>query len=257
MNGKDPTWDFANVLFAGPCNRFCPFCIGKEIPGRVNQENLDLFPLRNQDEFVNRIRDLVIPEVVFTGTTTDPQLYKHEEQLLLLLKEQLSGGESPVRFSVHTNGVLALQKIRVFNQYNRACISFPSFSPDIYEKMMGSRRVPDLAAIVRESEIPVKVSCIVNEHNFRDTDRFLDLAADAGIKRIVFRKLFGEARNFPILEDRAVESYYRENPVYRINGLEVTVWDFDRSTSKSINLFPDGTIGSSYLLARTPEFTRV
>jgi hypothetical protein len=30
--------------------------------------------------------------------------------------------------------------------------------------------------------------------------------------------------------------------------MEVTYWDFDTTTSSSINLFADGTLGASYLL---------
>ncbi len=245
-------YDFANILFSGPCNRFCPFCIGKEIPSRVNQENLSLLPLRNQDAFIEQVRELRIPEVVFTGTTTDPQLYRYEGELLAALREDLPD----TRFSVHTNGVLALRKIEIFNSYDRACISFPSFVPETYEKMMGSRIVPDLAEIVRASKIPVKVSCIVSEHNEGEIESFLKRLAEIGVRRAVIRKLYGETRRFRILEDHTPVRTYRENPVYEIDGMEVTVWDFDRSTSRSINLFPDGTIGSSYLLARTPEFNR-
>jgi hypothetical protein len=36
------TYDFANLLFSGPCNARCPFCIGQQVitpereqPGRV------------------------------------------------------------------------------------------------------------------------------------------------------------------------------------------------------------------------------
>lgn len=244
--------DFANILFAGPCNRFCPFCIGKEVPAEVNQDNLHLFPLRNQAAFIERVRQLQIPEVVFTGTTTDPQLYRYEGELLAALRSELPA----VRFSVHTNGVLALRKIETFNSYDRACISFPSFVPSTYYKMMGSRVVPDLAAIVRASRIPVKVSCIVNEHNEQEVESFLERLSAIGVRRAVMRKLYGETRAPGILTGRTPTHTYRENPVYDINGMEVTVWDFDRATSKSINLFPDGTIGSSYLLARTPEFNR-
>lgn len=244
--------DFANILFAGPCNRSCPFCIGKEVPDSVNVPNLDLFPLRNLDGFIREVRALSIPEVVFTGTTTDPQLYKYEAELLALLRRELPG----VRFSVHTNGVLALRKMDVFNSYDRACLSFPSFEPETYLRMMGSRIVPDLRAIVASARIPVKVSCVVNEHNEKEIEAFLERIAAAGIKRAVLRKLYGETRDFEILPGRQPGSFYRDNPVYSIAGMEVTVWDFARTTSKSINLFPDGTIGSSYLLARTPEFMR-
>lgn len=244
--------DFANILFAGACNRFCPFCIGREVPPEVNQENLHLFPLRNLDAFIQRVQELRIPEIVFTGTTTDPQLYRYEAELLARLRDCLG----QCRYSVHTNGVLALRKIDVFNSYDRACISFPSFVPETYERMMGSKVVPDLAGILRAARIPVKVSCVVNEHNEKEIDSFLERLSLLGVQRAVIRKLFGETRTFRILENSEPSGYYRNNPVYRVNGMEVTVWDFDASTSESINLFPDGTIGSTYLLARTPEFNR-
>ncbi len=242
--------DFANILFAGSCNRYCPFCIGKEVPKYVNQENLNLFPLRNQDAFIHQVRDLQIPEVVFTGTTTDPQLYRYEGELLSKLREHLPG----VRFSVHTNGVLALRKMEIFNSYDRACLSFPSFIPTTYQKMMGSRNVPDLEAIISESKIPIKVSCILTEENESEIESFLERLSRIGIKRAVIRTLYGNKRNFEILKNWTTSHFYRENPVYNLHGMEVTVWDFERATSTSINLFPNGTIGSTYLLTQTPEF---
>jgi len=45
----------------------------------------------------------------------------------------------------------------------------------------------------------------------------------------------------------------RNNPVYDIGGMQVTYWDFDQSASTSINLFADGTIGTSSLLSETPQ----
>ena len=242
--------DFANILFAGPCNRACPFCIGKAMPDRVNQNNLDVFPPSNIGAFVHEINRLCIRQIVFTGTTTDPQLYRHESALLAFLRERVTTG---AQYSVHTNGVLALRKIDIFNQYDKACISFPSFIPGIYEKMMGSRRVPDLEEIVARSAIPVKVSCVVNEHNLGQIDAFLLQSRRIGVKRLVLRKLYGERRKWPILAGAPVKRYYRNNPVYDLDGMEVTYWDFDESTSASINLFSDGTIGTSYLLTETPQ----
>ena len=66
-----------------------------------------------------------------------------KQRLLELLRERL---HSRARFSVHTNGARALGRMDVFNLYDRACISFPSFRPATYEKMMGSRRVTTHAA---------------------------------------------------------------------------------------------------------------
>lgn len=249
-----PQHDFANILFAGPCNRFCPFCIGKEVPAHRNTENLDVFPPRNWETFVAEVHRYGIREIVFTGTTTDPHLYRHEEKLITRVRTDIPSA----RISIHTNGALTLRKISTFNLYDRACISFPSFNTATYAKMMGVAKVPDLEMILAKSEIPVKVSSVVNEHNIAEVDAHLRRLAALGVKRIVLRRLFGDTRPWSVLSDLTPVRYYRENPVYEYAGkLEVTWWNFNTTTSRSINLFADGTIGSSYLLTQTPEFPRV
>lgn len=242
-------YDFANVLFAGPCNRACPWCIGKQLPARVNEGNLDVFPPRGIDAFVGAVNEHRVREIVFTGTTTDPQLYRHEAELLAFLRERL---HPDARFSVHTNGALAVAKMRTLNLYDRACVSFPSFRPETYEKMMGSRRVPDLARIVREAYIPVKVSCVIDEHNVAELDAFVAQCQRIGVRRVVLRRLYGETRNW-VLPDWPVVGSFKGNPVMRHDGMEITYWDFDDSRCTSLNLFPDGTLGTSYLLTETPE----
>jgi molybdenum cofactor biosynthesis enzyme MoaA len=242
--------DFANILFAGPCNRRCYYCIGETMPERVSVDNLDRFPPLGIDAFVDAVNQRGIQEIVFTGTVSDPQLYRHEAALLALLRERVTTG---ARYSVHTNGVLALRKMDVFNQYDRACISFPSFVAATYARHMGQGRVPDLAAIVERARIPVKVSCVLDEHNIGEVDDFLRRCRDIGVRRVVLRKLFNDERQWRILEATEPVRRYRGNPVYDLGGMEVTYWDFDATTSTSINLFADGTLGSSYLLTRTPE----
>ena len=243
-------YDFANILFAGPCNRACPWCIGTRLPDRVNADNLGVYPPLGIDAFIDTVNRERITQVVLTGTVTDPQLYRHEARLLALLRARL---HSAARFSVHTNGVLALRKIDVFNQYDRACISFPSFVPETYERLMGSRRVPDLAAILRASRIPVKVSSVVNEHNAGEVRQFVSECRRIGVRRLVFRQLYGETRCWNILQDLPVVRMFKGNPVMDFHGMEVTRWDFDQSECRSINLFADGRLGTSYLLTETPE----
>jgi molybdenum cofactor biosynthesis enzyme MoaA len=243
-------FDFANILFAGPCNRSCPWCIGKQLPASVNESNLDDYPLRGIERFVEVVNRERIEQVVLTGTVTDPQLYRHEGRLLDLLRRRLHGR---ARLSVHTNGVVALKKIDVFNRYDRACISFPSFVPDTYERLMGSRRVPDLAAILRASSIDVKVSCVVNEHNLAELPSFVERCHAIDVRRLVIRKLYGETRRWRVLEGLPVVRQFRGNPVMDYRGMEVTYWDFDQSECQSINLFADGTLGTSYLLTQTRE----
>ena len=246
-------FDFANILFAGPCNRACSWCIGKRLPPEVNRSNLDLWPLRNLDGFVEKVNEARVPEIVFTGTVTDPHLYRFEAKLIQELRRRLHPG---ARISIHTNGVLSLKKLPVFNLYDRAAISFPSFEPEVYGKLMGSRRVPDLARIVERAAIPVKVSAVVNEHNEAGVEDFLDRCRGIGVRRLVLRRLFSDSRPWPSFAGLRPAGEYRGNPVMDFSGMEVTLWNFEASTCRSLNLFADGTLGTSYLLTETEQLRR-
>jgi MoaA/NifB/PqqE/SkfB family radical SAM enzyme len=243
---RTESYDFANILFAGPCNQRCPYCIGQQVDPALNRNNLDEFPLRNLAAFVALLRQHRVRQIVLTGTTTDPQLYRHEARLIHWLRQQVPEAQ----LSLHTNGQLALAKMEIFNLYDRATVSFPSFDPDTFEKMTGTHRMPDLAAIVRRASLPVKVSCIINEHNVNQVDEFLDRCRDIGVRRLVFRQLYGDTRQWGILSHLRPVAFYRDNPVYDHRGMEVTYWNFHHTSSTSLNLFSDGSISTEYLLTK-------
>lgn len=240
--------DFANILFGGPCNRSCPFCIGKQLPAALQANNLDRYPLLGQQQFVDAVLERDIGQVVMTGTVTDPQLYRHEARLLDELRRQLPGRQ----FSLHTNGVLALRKMDEFNAYDRVCLSFPSFRSETYQRLMGSARVPDLAQIVARARVPVKVSCVLTPDNLPELEEFLEGCSALGIRRLVLRQLFlpsGETVAWELPRGLTLQGYYRANPVYAWKAMEVTCWDFRKSESQSLNLFPNGTLSARYLLS--------
>lgn len=244
--------DFANILFAGPCNRHCPDCIGHALPAAFNRSNLDQYPPRNIEDFIKAANHLHISHIIFSATNTDPQLYCCERDLLTLLRQRIHTGAD---YALHTNGVLALQKMDVFQQYDKVTISLPSFNPRTYARLMGSPNVPDISRIVERSSIPVKLSMLLSEANVHEVPKYLQRCAELGIKRVVLRKRYGEKHEWEILEGIEPQSIYRNNPVYWINGVEVTYWVFETSSNTSLNLFADGTLGSTYLLAQTPNIT--
>lgn len=233
--------DFANLLFGGPCNRSCPFCIGKQLSAPLRTNNLNTYPPLNLDAWIDQVQRNQIQEVVFTGTNTDPQLYRFEEELLGNLRERLP----EARFCLHSNGVLALRKMRVFNQYDRVCLSFPSFEPPVYQRLMGSPRVPALAEIMSRARVPVKISALARE----TTAPFLDGLRALGVTRVVLRRLLGDRGEVVLPEGLVASGSYRNNPVFDWSGMQVTLWTFDTCESTSLNLFPDGTLSSRYLLS--------
>ncbi|CAF4567228.1 unnamed protein product, partial [Rotaria magnacalcarata] len=49
-------------------------------------------------------------KIILTGTRTDPQLYKYEDKLVNRLRQNLPN----VHISLHTNGLLAIPKMKTF-----------------------------------------------------------------------------------------------------------------------------------------------
>ncbi|TFG72187.1 MAG: hypothetical protein E4H27_03115 [Anaerolineales bacterium] len=242
--------DFANILFAGPCNRCCPDCIGHHLPARVNHSNLEQFPPRNITGLIDAVNALHIHRIIFTATNTDPQLYCCEVALLDTLRERIHTG---AEYALHTNGALALQKIEAFRHYDKATISIPSFNPHTYARMMGSSDVPDIACIIEQADIPINLSMLLSAHNVGEIPQYLKHCAAIGVRRVVLRKRYAEMREWNILQGEQPKYFYRQNPVYDIDGVEVTYWTFETTTSTSLNLFADGTLSETYLMAEMQE----
>jgi len=255
-------FDFANVLFSGRCNAHCYFCIGERIEKQRRGGNLNEYPPRGLETLIERMRWEEIGQLVITGVNTDPQLYRHEARLLAYLRQTLP---AQTQLSLHTNGRLALRKMGTFNCYDRACISWPSFDPNTYRRIMGVAMLCGLEQIVRQASIPIKVSCVLTAENLAEIPVFLRRVSDLGIGRVVLRKAYGERRSWgELLPDLMSEpddgpdeacklrarGYHRGNRVYDFDGLQVTLWDFERSTCSSLNLFSSGEISEDYLLVK-------
>ena len=208
--------------------------------------NLEIFPLKGLESFVARLDEQHIRQISFTGTNTDPQLYQYESELIEYLRQHLPG----LKISLHTNGVLAISKIETFNLYDRVSISVPSFEPSTYRKMTGSSRMLNLPAIVQTSAIPIKISTLVTKHNVDEIPSMITRCRELGISRMVLRKRYGETQQGNIFPDRKAVRYFGGNPVYDVEGMEVTIWDFSASTVRCVNLFSDGSISQEYELTR-------
>uniref|UniRef100_A0A7S2WLJ0 Radical SAM core domain-containing protein n=1 Tax=Rhizochromulina marina TaxID=1034831 RepID=A0A7S2WLJ0_9STRA len=274
-------FDFGNILFGGPCNQKCPFCIGLHLAPSLTSTSLRTPPseLKGLPEFIKQMQASGTTKVIFTGTSTDPQLYKYEADLQAVLREELG---KDCHLSLHTNGLLAMKKLKIFNQYDSCTLSLNSLQPDIFRRMHGVRTMPDLATLLSVSEIPVKLSCVVNKENWEEVvgadGSFLPRCRDLGLRRVALRMVhtpmtarqvtaaggdgqpheedgLGRRR---LLEGKVFEGmspvrFFRGNPVFDFGGMECTVWDFDHTESRSINLFPDGTISDKYLLGAAPQ----
>jgi len=196
------------------------------------------------------MKDTQTTKIIFTGTRTDPQIYKYEKDLVILLRNSLPG----IHISLHTNGVNALQKLDTFNLYDSCTISYNSFNPTTFAKLHGTKFMPDLRAIISNAKMPIKLSCILTEDNKDEVEEYINTARELGVRRIAFRHIYGDSRrwNIPIFSSSTPYSFHCSNPVYDFDGVQVTHWVFDTTSGKSLNLFSDGTLSEEYLLSKAP-----
>lgn len=237
-------YDYANILFTGKCNLNCFECIGKNPLLKGLPVNTSVFPLVNIDKLIEEVNKCNIPDLAFTGTNVDPQLYNFERELMGYLRERIRGR---TKLSLHTNGLRALDKLDVFNSYDKASISFASFNPESYYKITGSRKMPDIEKIIRCSKVPLKFSMIITPFNKNEIPEYLNKVGDLGVKRVVIRKLKGYDSQYPIenWEPFAGKAPIREIfgwPVYDIKGVETTICGFDSSFARGLFLFSDGRL---------------
>lgn len=244
MRGKI-MYDYANILFTGPCNLRCYECIGKNPALKELPWNNKEFPIKNIDDLLDIVNEHVIPDLSFTGTNMDPQIYRHEKELIDYVRERLN---DKTKLSLHTNGLRALKDMDLFNSYDKASISYHSFNPRTYNKITGGRQ-PDIAEIVKQAKIPIKLSLLVTPHNQHEIEEYISRSKELGIKRLVVRKLKGRDEEFPLEQQHPFNQYQPKKaifgwPVYDINGMEVTVCGFDESTARGVFLFSDGRIAN-------------
>lgn len=241
---------FANILLTGPCNLRCPWCIGRQNTSR--QSTLGMFPLPGLEAFAAAAVRSKIRQISLTGIDTEPQLYAHQARLLDFLHKAIPGAQ----VSLHTNGTQILRDPALFNRYDRATVSVPSFDSATCYAMTGSPKVLDLPAIVAASCVPLKVSILLTRHNAAELPALLTRCKNLGVRRVVLRLLRGGGSPPPASARWRHVGVFGGNPVYDVDGVEVTVWDFARTRLRCLTLLPNGRLAANYLLAVASDAMR-
>jgi len=87
---------------------------------------------------------------------------------------------------------------------------------------------------------------LLTPYNQEELAEYIQESSDLGIKRVVLRKLKGRDHEYPVertfFKDMKKTGDVFGWPIYKINGLEITVCGFDKSTAKGLFLFSDGKL---------------
>ena len=242
--GQFSHW-FGNIHLSGSCNRKCYFCIGQHMMALDSLNNLHSWPLKNIDAFIESCKTHRISEVNITGSNTDPLLYRHTRELHNYLAARIPD----FIFGIRTNGVLALARQDIWQLYDKASISIPSFDPAIYKKMMGEADIPDLKKILEVSQgKPIKINIVLGPENVHSGDLFktIKTLASIGIKKVNLREPYGQPHVGNPLEEYSPERKMLGMPFYNYKGIDVMYWDVHYVEVESVNLYANGVVSETY-----------
>jgi len=240
---------FGNIHLSGPCNRSCYFCIGQHMMALDKENNLNQIP-KNIGKFLRECMDRNVREICMTGTNTDPLLYKKTFELLDYIRYIMN---NKVPLAIRTNAVLYDRN--TFGSYDKASITICSFDPEIYVKMMGSGKPPDLATILsNHPNMDIKINVVMGPENVGGGDIFKTLETLQGMngRRGNLREPYGQ----PHIGDPLAKSpatYVKQvlgMPSYDWGGLSVTYWDVHYVEVESVNLYANGKVSITYPITK-------
>lgn len=247
---------FGNIHLSGPCNRSCYFCIGQHMMGLDKFNNLGQWPLAGLEEFVAKCQEHKINEVNLTGTNTDPMLYRHLQKLKIYLKERIPN----LVFGIRTNGVAVLARLDDWKLFDKGSITFPSFDPAVYEKMMGSREVPNLPKIVKLTPWPLKINIVLSPYDIGDDGAKLTATLAGlyglGIKKVNLREPYGQPHvgdPMGMMGHKPTRTHLGM-PVYEFGistaPMRVCYWDVHYCEVESVNLYASGRVSVTYPITK-------
>ena len=245
---------FGNIHLSGKCNRSCYFCIGQHMMGLDPYNNLDEWPLKNIDKFIEESIKHKINDINITGSNTDPLLYKHTSEI----KEYIKLRIPDLIFGIRTNGVLA-DSNDLLNLYDKGSITICSFDKTIYNKMMGNGNPPDLEKILFKYphlKNKLKVNIVLGPENIKNDIYQTILNCNyLGIAKINMREPYGQPHIGDPLNGFFKKCIHKTfgMPHYHctINGnTEITYWDVHYVEIESVNLYANGNISTLYPITK-------
>lgn len=241
-----PHW-FGNIHFSGPCNRACYFCIGQHMPGQDPHNNLSIIPF-NLDLFIDECLLHEVNEVNLTGTNTDPMLHDKLPEIIEYIRNRMPN----VVIGLRTNGAIIDSRLSLFDKMS---VSVTTFDSTLYKKTMGYGEPPDIKKILfLMNNKKVKLN-IVQCPEVSVVDTIL-AATSLGIKYINIREPYGQPRIGSPFADydflytlsplRFGPNVYGMQSIILDDDVSIVYWDVHEVGVKSVNLYADGNISSSY-----------
>lgn len=262
-NRKREKFSFANINLLGACNANCYFCLGKDIAKELkgkNQLDTHFSEWKNFDKFIEMCKQEDIKKLYLTGQTADGLQYRYLREIIDYLQE------NGFVVGVRTNGRLALQKMECINAMkDEIAYSIHTLKPEVNEKIMGFRTIPDWDKIIPLSGDNVRISIVLCRYNIDEFDELIRyISKFDNVRYIQVRRISTDTRFDLLKEDiELYEQFYQKfanehtkdrisdfylAQRYMIYGKEVNFWRTVETSVNSLNYFTDGTCSDEYFI---------
>lgn len=261
---------YGEILFLGPCNLKCFYCLSNEMHKLQKDNNNQLhtpFSMWNEFyAFLHLLKQKNINTVYLSSVTTDPLLYQYFDELVTYLQEHR------FKVGIRTNGYLAEKHINTLLKLDEE-ISFSvnAIENNINEQICGVYDIPNYISILetfRKHKKSCRISIVVNEYNVSSVFQMLDFFNEYAdvITYIQLRKVYKYEEDdtqdcyFKEIVSKIQTSCKKENSFYEskqyhYKKLIVSLWGdvFKKESISSINYFTNGLISSNNLLVPAYE----
>ena len=209
-NRKREKFSFANINLLGACNANCYFCLGKDIAKELkgkNQLDTHFSEWKNFDKFIEMCKQEDIKKLYLTGQTADGLQYRYLREIIDYLQE------NGFVVGVRTNGRLALQKMECINAMkDEIAYSIHTLKPEVNEKIMGFRTIPDWDKIIPLSGDNVRISIVLCRYNIDEFDELIRyISKFDNVRYIQVRRISTDTRFDLLKEDiELYEQFYQK-----------------------------------------------
>lgn len=258
-------YSFANINLLGKCNVDCYFCLGKDLELEFEQyqdTQTHFLKFPNFQNFIDRCKELQIPQIYITGQNTDSLLYRHLDQLIDYL--QLQG----FKVGLRTNGLLAHKMMDVINKCDTCwgdavSYSIHTLNLETQKKIWKTPLVPNWDFILKNTTAKMRVAIVVTRYNYQEIDSILQFLSNyKNVEYVQVRKICTDTRYNELVEDMELFEQYEKEvaakylkiktfesaSVYGMYGMEVSFWRTVGTTVNSINYFSNGILSDDYFI---------
>ncbi len=267
------TYNHANINMIGPCSMRCYYCIGSDVREETQHQSCLLTKYEwwyNFKYFLDECAEHEVKQIYLTGLNTDPLLYLHFEELVDYLHA------SGFYVGVRTNAKHAFSRNN-WNVLNRltTCkaeavgLSIPSFIAETLYKITNGLTTPAYNKILRELQVPYRISIVVNRYNVDELWNMLQHIASVANENLKYVQMckISSVRRYEEFEldrrlyDEALHDARRllvkmceyEGSVqlgfYSFKHkrmIPVSWWTKDTSTMNALNYFTNGIVSYDY-----------